>query len=386
MPRTLDPAELDSALRAARARTLALTLDLDDAQWRVPQQNGLNPFLWELGHIGWFMEHWCLRWHGAGQPLAAPGRIDADRLYDSSRVPHATRWSLPLPGRAETCAELARVLDATLARLRDAEPTDAGLYVYRLALYHEDMHAEAFAYMRQTAGLPAPPAHALVVQAAPAATDGDVQVPGGRAMLGSAPDAAGFAFDNEKWAHEVTLAPFAVSRALVNNAQFAAFVDDGGYARATCWRAAGNAWRQQTQRAHPVYWRRTDDGWQERRFDRWLPLDPAAPVRHVNAHEAEAWCTWAARRLPTEAELEYAWRHQHIAPAGLWEWTASDFLPYPGFSPDPYAEYSAPWFGTHRSVRGASFATVPRLIQPAFRNFYLPERADFFVGFRSCGR
>jgi iron(II)-dependent oxidoreductase len=169
-------------------------------------------------------------------------------------------------------------------------------------------------------------------------------------------------FDNEKWAHEVEIAPFRIAKSVVSNAQYLAFVAYGG--------------------AAPRYWRKEGAAWLQRRFDRWLPLAPDEPVRHVSWNEAQGYCAWAKRRLPTEAEWECA--SSRLDHGQLWEWTASGFDPYPGFVRDPYKEYSEPWFGTHKVLRGGSFAAPARLLRPTFRNFYTPDRGDVFCGFRTC--
>lgn len=355
--RRLDTPELERDLLDARARALRVTGGLQGERLLGPKLAIVNPPLWEIGHVSWFQERWCLRLRADGSlgESILPG---ADALYDSSAVAHDTRWGLPLPELAATRDYGEAVLERVRARLA-REPENPSLrYFVRLATFHEDMHAEAFLYSRQTLGYEDP----LSAEApSPPCVDGDLEMEGGTFLLGASP-AAKFVFDNEKWAHEVRLAPFRIARAPVSNAQFLAFVEAGG--------------------AAPRYWQKEGGAWLERRFERWQPLALEAPVRHVSWHEAEAWCAWAKRRLPTEAEWECASAKMDYGQ--VWEWTASDFLPYPGFSADPYKEYSQPWFGTHKVLRGASFFTPARLRQATFRNFYTPDRADVFCGFRTC--
>jgi len=364
--RQLDKRQLHEALREARQYTNALVADLSDAQWTdIDYSPVLNPFLWEVGHVGWFAEHWCLRWQGEEKLLRPSMLVSADRWYDSARVEHRSRWSLDLPDRKSTLRYLDNVLDAVLNALERAEDSDAGLYFFRLALYHEDMHDEAFAYMRHTLGWPSTKKWGQT----PFFGDGDVALDGGEFELGApARNGAGFVFDNEKWGHVVRVAPFAIARCPVTNAEFVTFVEATG-----C--------------AHPRDWRRDGESgaWQMRRFDRWLALPPDEPVCHVTALEAEAYCGWAQRRLPTEAEWEFAATQDAITwGRSVWEWTSSLFMPYPGFSADPYREYSEPWFRTHRVLRGGSTVTHERMHNAKFRNFFLPERCDPVVGFRTC--
>ena len=260
-----------------------------------------------------------------------------------------------------------------------------GLYFFRLALFHEMMHVEALAYTWQTLSYRAPLHPAPIV--APSVEPRDLAVPGGKAEFGARPG-DGFCFDNEKWSHRAELAPYRIAARPVSNAQFLAFVTAGGYREARWWDADAYAALVAAGRELPRYWRMAGDKVYARRFEHWLQLDPAAPVVHVDAHEAQAWCRWAGRRLPDEREWELAARTQPEFEWGdrVWEWTASAFEPYPGFSPDPYEQYSAPWFGDHRVVRGGSFATPRGMVDERFRNFYLPDRGDIFVGFRSCAR
>jgi gamma-glutamyl hercynylcysteine S-oxide synthase len=420
------PDALAAWVQDARRRTLALIADLSDEQLLGPRLSVVNPLLWEVGHLAWFQEKWVLR-HVNGRP---PLRPDADALYDSAAVAHDTRWDLPLPPRAETLRYLARVEEQVLRRLAEG-PSPGEVYFTLLSVFHEDMHAEALTATRQTLAYPAPdlptgPATGTDGGGAP--WPGDVSVAGGTFRLGAEPG-AGFAFDNEKWAHPVELRPFAIARAPVTQAEFADFVDDGGYRRRDLWGTEGWAWRRGAGAEQPAYWRRDAGGWRRRDFDRWLSLEPHRPVVHVNWYEAGAYCRWAGRRLPTEAEWEaaasppkgagpklpYPWGAGEPTPeranldgralgyvgvaahaagdspwgcrqmiGNVWEWTADPFLPYPGFVPDPYKEYSAPWFGDHKVLRGGCWASRGRLLRTTWRNFYRPQRRDVFAGFRTC--
>jgi iron(II)-dependent oxidoreductase len=417
----------------ARRRLLALVDDLPDAVLTYPRIAIVNPPLWEIGHVAWFWERWALR-HLAGR---APLRADADALWDSAAVAHDTRWELLHPDRAGTLGYMQAVLDAVVERLGSREPDADDAYFHRFATFHEDMHGEALVYTRQTLELPRPRTAAPEPVTAPLEVtecSGDAEVPGGTFQLGAARDLP-FVFDNEKWAHPVSVAPFRIARTAVTQGQFAEFVEAGGYRRDALWSTEGLRWREQAGAGAPVYWRREPGGgWVRRHFDRWVPLDERAAMLHVSWFEAEAFCRFARRRLPTEAEWELAasaepapggglgarkrlfpWgdeppdaRRAHLDlvadgtcdvrafPRGdsafgcrqmignVWEWTADAFEPYPGFAPDPYKEYSAPWFGTHKVLRGGCFATRARLLRATWRNFYTPDRRDVLAGFRTC--
>ncbi|MCS6952348.1 MAG: selenoneine synthase SenA [Bryobacterales bacterium] len=422
----------------ARERSLWLVADLSDEQLMGPRLPIVNPLLWEIGHVAWFQEKWVLR-QVEGQP---PGRRDADLLYDSIAIPHDVRWDLPLPDREATFAYVAQVRDRVIEALHRAAPSDELVYHTLYSVFHEDMHTEAFTYTRQTLGYPAPVgwkepcgAETSTGSSDAGALKGDAEVPGGKFYLGASPEEP-FVFDNEKWQHEVELEPFGIARAPVTQAEFLAFVEDHGYQRPELWSPEGWQWRLDAGAQHPVYWRREANGrWLRRHFDRWVPLEPYRPVLHVNWYEAQAYCRWAGRRLPTEAEWEaaasvevadrvthggankrrYPWGQERGEPTpanldwramgtvdvaawpegdspvgcrqmigNVWEWTASTFLPYPGFTPDPYREYSEPWFGTRKVLRGGCWATRSRLVRNTYRNFYTPDRRDVWAGFRTC--
>src|SRR6185436_11582852 len=209
--------ELATQLHDVRTRTRRLTEDLSTRQLMGPMLPIVNPILWEIGHVGWFHEYWTLR-HAHGQ---APILERADRLWNSSAVAHATRWDLDLPDREGVFGYLADVLSHQIDRLGGGVDHPA-CYFYELSIRHEDMHVEALAYTRQTLGYARLQGLGRPAADRAGAWEGDVAVPGGYWQLGST-SADGFVFDNEKWAHDVEIAPFHIAKAAVTNAEFAAF-------------------------------------------------------------------------------------------------------------------------------------------------------------------
>ncbi len=385
------PAQLIEAFRDARNYTLALFDGFAAAGYdrveMVPVSPLLNPPLWELGHIAWFAEWYVLREAQSSEPGAAkkPSLLTkGDDWFDSNTVPHKSRWHLGLPSSGAMKTYCHEVLDRLFDKLERISNDDAALYPYRLVLAHEYMHQEAFTYTLNTLDLPLP-AQLANLGFHPWA-QGEISFDGGTFKMGSVRD-QGFVFDNEKWEHTRHVAPFAMDATLVSNAQFMEFIEAGGYQKPQYWSEAGRTWLLQQDRSAPKGWVRDGDSWSRQRFGQRVELSRRQPVRHVCLHEVKAYCAWAKRRLPTEEEWEYAVLSEHPALrwGDLWEWTDSVFLPYAGFEADAYREYSAPWFSTHQVVRGASFATPEPLRSPKFRNFYMAERRDIFVGFRTCG-
>jgi len=460
----MDARQLIAAMRAFRARLLGLVANLDDGELIGPRLAIVNPPLWEIGHVAWFQEFWTLRHLRGAKPVMA----NADQLYNSTDVAHDTRWELLLPNRDKTLTYMNEVLERCISRIENkAELSQEEFYFYWLATFHEGMHAEALAYSRQTLGY-APPSGAPTnsqTDLDPSTWPGDVEIPGGRFTIGADKNDP-FVFDNEKWAHEVEIEPFRIARAPVTNGEFLEFVEAGGYRDEKHWSADGWRWLQTggspqleksfakffnknihepvefaafTERLdHPVYWRPLDNGrWEQRVYDKYVLLNEDKPVVHVSWYEAQAYCNWAGRRLPTEVEWETAaaaepasggtllgsrrrrfpwgddapdatranldWRAGGVVEVdahgagdsafgcrqmigNVWEWTADTFQAYPGFTVDPYKEYSKPWFGTHKVLRGGCWATSSLLIHNRWRNFYTPDRRDVWAGFRTCAR
>jgi gamma-glutamyl hercynylcysteine S-oxide synthase len=391
---------LSLALMDARNHSLHLIAQFEAAlaasHFVVPIKPELNPPLWTLGHIGWFQEWWTTRnlqrqLGAAADPT--PTRLAsieprADIWFNPASTPHDGRWALGLPDLGVVKTYLLDTLETTLELLEKTPDTDATLYFYRLALFHEDMQSEALLAQAQVLGLPM-----QLTLPGPVAPREPLLVPAVRWRLGSPPD-HGFAFDNEQPVFEVEVPEFEIDSQPVSWAQFVEFVDDGGYDQAEFWHPDGWAWLQVKAagegRRGPRYVDQigvASGAVMQTRFGRPMRMLGNQAASHLTWWEADAWARWAGRRLPAEVEWEVA---AHTAArrgfrwGDVWEWTGTTFRPYPGFVAGPWADYSQPYFATHKVLRGASFATRARMKNSKFRNFALPGRDELFCGFRTC--
>ena len=419
------------ALISSRRRLLRLLAPIPARVLETQPSPLMSPPVWDLAHVANYEEQWLLRALGA-PPMKDPA---FDALYDAFRHPRATRAALPILGLAEAMAYAEQVRARTLEHLAgldsgavlEAGPLLDGGFVYGMVAQHEHQHVETLLATLQLVTEPVlPPPTGMVWPPVERPEPGEVEIPAGRYAIGS--DTA-WAYDNERPRHDVELASFRIDRHPVTNAQFLRFIGEGGYRRAELWAAPGWELVRGEVLEHPLFWRHGETGWERRRFGRWEALPPDEPVCHVSWYEADAYARWAGRRLPTEAEWEIAaggapdgverqwpWGDEppdvtranlwpvgaHPAPVGtfpqgrsawgveqlagdVWEWTSSDFAPYPGFRAYPYREYSEVFFGTdYKVLRGGSWAVAPEAMRNSFRNWDYPIRRQIFAGFRCC--
>jgi gamma-glutamyl hercynylcysteine S-oxide synthase len=384
MIRTSDAGVLARELIQVREITLVLFDAYEAANaLDVPQAEEFNLPLWELGHVGWFQQWWvgrnrqrqlgaaCEPFH-LRQPCPHLAQANhGDDWYNSSTVSHSSRWALPLLHSKAAKGYLEATLEQTLQCLATAGSSDADLYFYRLVLLHEAMHIEAAVYMAQALQQPmtipvqimdainsiAPRAHSITGNT-------EFRLKNTVWRLGS--ETHGFAFDNEIVGQEVTLPAYEIDAQPVSWAQYLGFVKAANYPL-------------------PRYLRQTTQGFESLSFGQWQALNLQMSAVHLSWHDAQAYCLWAGRRLPTEAEWECAALTQaNFAWGAVWEWTASDFLPYEGFQAHPYRDYSEPWFGSRKVLRGACAATLPIMRHAKYRNYFTPDRTDIYAGFRTC--
>jgi formylglycine-generating enzyme required for sulfatase activity len=350
--RAAAPDPLTGELEASR-RFLQRAVDpVAEELWARQVSPAYSPIGWHLGHVAAVQARWLL----PGEPLAYGTTFDPTAVAKTARV--------KLPAPTELRCLLDDVLERVCAGLRAGRvPGILGLpetFLVQHVAQHELQHGE---HIQVIAAIADGRLHRMPPALRVRSAD-RLEFPGGRFSVGAA-DAAR-AYDNERPPHEIDLSPWWMDRAPVSAGEYAAFVSAGGYKDATWWTAEGWQWRTEHDVRAPLAFR-------EQRAD--------APVTCVSWYEADAYARWRGARLPTEHELEVA----KVEPAGVWEWTSSWFCPYPGFRSYPYQGYSVPWFGTHRVLRGGSWATAPELLRPTLRNWYEPGAREIPGGFRCAG-
>ena len=370
---------------------LAAGLSAEDLAVQSMQE--ASPGKWHLAHVSWFFETMILASRRGYRPVDDRLSPLFNSYYEALgvRVERAERGLMTRPSLAEVMAYRVEIDRRMEARLVEGLTGAPERYLFELGLNHEQQHQELFLMdmLNLMSRSPLDPAaYAAEPRAGPleARRGGWVSFLGGLTEIGAGE--GGFAFDNERPAHRVWLAPFSLAADLVTNEDWIAFMDDGGYRRPELWLADGWAAVKAEGWSAPLYWREEAAGWSEMTLAGRRNVDPAAPVRHVSFYEAEAFARWSGRRLPTEAEWEQAARAEPAAFSNLtgevWQWTASAYAPYPGFRPTEgtAAEYNGKFMANQMVLRGGAFATPEGHARPSYRNFYYPYQRWMFAGVR----
>ena len=415
------PTDITATFERVRGVTCALAEPLHPEDTVVQTMADVSPTKWHLGHTTWFFETFVLEPH---EPNFHPVEPLYRYIFNSYYQQVGPQFHRPQRGHLSrpTLAEVnhyRRIIDERVTRLwhqaeDDLRATLASLIT--VGLHHEQQHQELLLtdIKHVLAQNPLEPAYAdgptePILRADP--DDSFVSIDGGVFPVGATEGR--FHFDNERPRHEVLLRSFDLARDLVTAADFQAFMAADGFQRPELWLSDGWDWLRATGTRAPLYWYESEDSWYERTLYGPRPVDMGAPVTHVSFYEADAFARWAGARLPTEFEWEQAFALRgadapagslmgdgHLHPVGrtregeasmlrdmigeIWEWTASAYLPYPGYRPAPGAigEYNGKFMSGQMVLRGGSIATDGDHIRPSYRNFFQPEKQWQFSGIR----
>jgi ergothioneine biosynthesis protein EgtB len=398
-----------------RAATEGLVKDLSAEDCAIQSMPDASPVKWHLGHTTWFFETFVLAPNLRGyRPFEPSYRVLFNSYYNAigEKHPRPERGMLSRPGLDEVLA-YRRHVDQAMRRLLAETPVSPALAeLIELGSHHEQQHQELILtdLKHLLSRNPLRPAYQKPWPLTPirARVRGWISYPGGAQEIGHA--GGGFSFDNETPRHRVWLEPFSIATHPVTHGDFIEFIDDGGYRRPEFWLSAG--WDTVNARGWqaPAYWERRDDRWHTFTLHGTVPVDPHTPLCHVSFYEAEAFARWAGERLPTEAEWEIAARDAPVegnfiesgalhplalreTPADgtpaqvygdVWEWTRSDYGPYPGYrsAEGAVGEYNGKFMSGQYVLRGGSCATPGDHVRASYRNFFPPDARWQFSGVR----
>jgi gamma-glutamyl hercynylcysteine S-oxide synthase len=432
------------ALQEARANTLQLIAAVGDDDFRQQAHADFSPLGWHLGHVG-VVESFWIRQRCQDQPSLSPFY---DFFFTPTENPKPERVQLPPREEIVTYLHTVREQTLQFLAQATFHTEDALLHngnIFSMLLQHEEQHYETMLVILQLLGASCyeaayragtevtsvrhfscrsttldsltltlsqrerkfpslPPqfvpnsitpevarSHRIRQHYSPSSArmeptvslQGMAHLPATAVFIGS--NNLGETLDNERPRHEVKVSAFDIDRWPVTNGEFSNFIEHGGYDEARWWSQEGWQWRQQQEVNHPLYWQKLDGiHWIELDFGQARSLMMERPVRCVSWYEADAYARWTGKRLPTEAEWEYAITSEALHGVGqVWEWTATWFHPYPGFRAHPYDGYSVPYFDQqHRVLRGGAWVTQQHVRRLTFRNWYHPWTRAIFSGFR----
>ena len=407
--------DLDSRFSAVRAHTALLAAPLSAEDCCAQSMPDASPVKWHLAHTTWFFETFVLEPNELGfEPFHPAFRVLFNSYYNGvgAKHPRPQRGLLTRPALSDVLAYRANVEQRMQALLAQQGDNAALQALVELGLQHEQQHQELLLtdVLHLFSCNPLAPAYrdAPPPVAAPAQAPDWLEFAGGLCEMGHG--GCGFSFDNELPRHTTYLAPYALGTRLVNQAEFAAFITDGGYRRPELWLAEGWDWLAAQYIEHPLYWRHAPGGgWTVFGLHGEQPLSPQAPVAHLSYFEADAYARWAGARLPTEAEWEVA--AAPLAPALLapadvprariepqaapgrglrelwgevWQWTQSSYAPYPGFraAEGAVGEYNGKFMVNQYVLRGSACATPPGHARLSYRNFFPTTARWQFSGLR----
>lgn len=411
-PPAASTSEPEDRFLDVRHLTAALAAPLSAEDQIVQSMPDASPTNWHRAHTTWFFEEFVVAPERPDRPLFDPSnRYLFNSYYEAvgPRQPRAARGMITRPG-VDEITDYRDAVDRAVTEILAGTPSSAVLDLVELGINHEQQHQELLLMdvKHLLAQNPTDPVY-RAASGGPRSTNvpalGWVGHEGGRQTIGWSGD--GFAYDNESPAHHVWLQPFELATRPVSNAEVLAFIEDGGYQRSDLWLSDGWAAVQGLGWDAPLYWKPVDELWTEFTLSGRRPVDPAVTTCHLSYYEADALARWAGARLPTEAEWEAAAGagrpagnlldldvlHPRAAEGGpglqqmygdVWEWTASAYLPYPGFRPwaGAVGEYNGKFMVGQHVLRGGSCATPVDHVRRTYRNFFPPGARWAFSGVR----